>query len=809
MKKNLTKYILFLFLLVIGYVNVSNSTWNIGKEINVSPSQVNEPVCYNVSTNIYYNTIERALESASSGQTIMVIPGTNPTITRNCTIPENVILRLPYDVSAVDSMKSSSTSGNVVNPTSSGLSLTVTIAPNVTLTNLGTLQISGILSGGSGGQPSSGHTTESWANLELDSSSRYIQNSSTAKTYCYGFITEKNPNNSSLCIFNDGDVYIPFIVRDFRGGTATSAIYGEQSSKRCFPFNQYETKNIEPTSRFYYSCNLYGMANLYAGSTHNAAQMIMVGSTSSSFLQLDNINCYLEAKRDRTTEVTTLDFYGGLTTNSMSLKINNFVEAKSEDYVFGINYRYKISFNKLNSQTSATFTINQEYKFLPGSSLIINEGAVLNSNLIVFYDHFNDVSFAGTVYPSDKSPAYLENNGTINANALAGYVKSNKVDSVLNVTVSSNIVTYEATSASPTFQSVYSFLTFDKFDENTQLFILGDKQSRVPTGNYLSIEDSNNYIGYKYLGDTQYMIYIEVENAEVVLIINGVSTTYTSNQIVNVQKDIEIHYEIKFTEENDQTSTIILPDGTSSANTSGSFIMSNDVTIKASSSGSGCISPDSTILLADNSTKLAKNIKVGDLVKTWNFMTGTMEIQPVIFAGYTNEINAYEITLYFDDGTKTVIINQQSLYNLTINDYSLITKNTIGNLIGNKFYSSDGCTKTLVSYSVEKGNFAAVGILTAYNLNFISDNLLSAEGLIQKHTFFNVDDNMKYDAVSMANDISIYGLYEYSEISSILTKEQFELLSGKYFKVYVGKGYCTYEYLWNMVEYFVSDPEKI
>lgn len=227
------------------------------------------------------------------------------------------------------------------------------------------------------------------------------------------------------------------------------------------------------------------------------------------------------------------------------------------------------------------------------------------------------------------------------------------------------------------------------------------------------------------------------------------------------------------------------------------------------SNWSACVAPDTKVLMADGTSRLAKDLQVGDLIQTWNFEKGFLEIQPIIYSSLIKIYNGTQITLYFDDNTSTTLINQQSYFDLSIMDYSLVSKETIESLVGHRFYSVGGGSKKLVSYKINYGDFEAAGILSAYNLNFVADTLLSAEGLIVEHTFFDIDENMKYDKNKMKDDIEQYGLYEYFEFSNLITQEQFELLSGKYYKVYVGKGYCTYEFLIYMIKHFVENPDYI
>jgi hypothetical protein len=245
--------------------------------------------------------------------------------------------------------------------------------------------------------------------------------------------------------------------------------------------------------------------------------------------------------------------------------------------------------------------------------------------------------------------------------------------------------------------------------------------------------------------------------------------------------------------------------------TFGSNFQLNDSTLVyiAIQAKSGCVSADSMISLANGIQKKASDISVGDLVKTWNFEKGCFEAQPVIYAGKLNQIDGYKITLHFTDGSKSEIINQQSYFSVDKLDYQVINHYTVSELIGMRVLADSAKVKTISYYDIEQGVYDAVGILTAYNLNFISDDLLTCEGLIAEHTFFAVDQNFKYIQLSMQEDIAEYGLYSYEEWSDLVTEEQFEMLLGKYYKVYVGKGYATYEYIRNMVAYFGTDHTKI
>ena len=52
---------------------------------------------------------------------------------------------------------------------------------------------------------------------------------------------------------------------------------------------------------------------------------------------------------------------------------------------------------------------------------------------------------------------------------------------------------------------------------------------------------------------------------------------------------------------------------------------------------------------------------------------------------------------------------------------------------------------------------------------------------------------MKYDSKLMQSDIIKYGLYSYNDFSKYISKNTFDEMNVKYFKVGVGKGLTTFE----------------
>ena len=141
-----------------------------------------------------------------------------------------------------------------------------------------------------------------------------------------------------------------------------------------------------------------------------------------------------------------------------------------------------------------------------------------------------------------------------------------------------------------------------------------------------------------------------------------------------------------------------------------------------------------------------------------------------------------------------------------MNTYAYIRKDNVNKYIGDRFIKqqSDGSNTevTLTDYELTTENVGSYSLQTAYNENFIVENMLSMTGedFRGRFEYFDIGDGMKYDETKMQADIARYGLYSYEDWSAYLTPEQFEMFNGAYFKVLVGKGVLTYDDIIGIIE---------
>ena len=70
--------------------------------------------------------------------------------------------------------------------------------------------------------------------------------------------------------------------------------------------------------------------------------------------------------------------------------------------------------------------------------------------------------------------------------------------------------------------------------------------------------------------------------------------------------------------------------------------------------------------------------------------------------------------------------------------------------------------------------------------------------------YFEIGNDMKYDAEKMQADIEKYGLYTYEEFAEYVTYEQFIAFNGPYLKVLVGRGVLTFDGILSLIAEFVS-----
>lgn len=502
------KYFILLSLLLLVFIcAVGASTWIITSpasyDVADTDNIANLKICYNANTGKEYGSIETALEEAISGQIIIVMPpeGDNYhttdnnvastakaeyTISRNCTIKSGVSLVIPTDEANIlpvknannnqkastlssyiksmgedDRSRGNATSYNQLATSNSNRYLRITINVNdgVTITNEGTLVVSGYLSSGASGGGMIGHTSHSYSRILLGNNAKIAQSGSTAKTYCYGYISEATKNNGSSVSIDNGELYEPFVIDDYRGFSFTWAMTGGAiDNQRSSPFNQFEFRNIDSAIKIGYNGKVYGKTNIYVNYKSPMPlvfpdlddvfpqEIKVLGSDNDFFIQWNGSeNSYLNYKYDTTTLVAKVDFYGGVKLGNIFISIQKSsakIDLDTKNAFVPLSYRYAITLNAVKGESDAIYNITgQRIKLLPGCFLTVGANSLLLANELTVYSAFYDGTLgdgrsSANAYNSLKYPlkegATLQvlDTGSIIATNLAGTVYCDTSDNI-------------------------------------------------------------------------------------------------------------------------------------------------------------------------------------------------------------------------------------------------------------------------------------------------------------------------------------------------------------------------------------------
>ena len=537
MWKNKLGRLFLLLLLMVLPISIGSADYLMGmsKSFDITEEPGNQvPVAYIIGKeDIKYTSIEKALDVAQNGDIVTVVPPKdknyhdkdNPnipdkvsyTISRNCTIKEGVSFVVPTDINTLSSVKNSSTlntfiesmqkvdskltQGSIGTYTSFAtasenkyLRVTIDVKDDVNIINKGPLIVSGYLSGGNSNACTLGQTSHSYSKISLGKGASIVQNTSSAKTYSFGYIEETNLNNGSSFNVNAGEVYIPLIIDDYRGFSFSWAMtidaintYGSS------PFNQFELRNIDTLIKIKYGASIYGLANVYLSySTLEIYETFdktvgLVGTTNSSLIQLNNASySSLECKFNKETLVLNFKAFGGFIFNNLNLEFSKSVvtvNLSTNNAFFPLSYRFEIELSIANGQENAIYDIaKQKMKLLPGCKLTLGDNCTLNASDLSIYSAFYDGSlgngnksanaYNSIAYPLKEGAIFkILGNGKINSNNIGGNFYC---DIANNITYknSSNVCVNEAWNFKSSGSSMPAWTIDDYLQINEELQVV-------------------------------------------------------------------------------------------------------------------------------------------------------------------------------------------------------------------------------------------------------------------------------------------------------------------------------------------------
>ena len=810
-------------------------------QINITKS-TRQPVCYiQDEPTVKYMTIEKALEVASDANhankedTIVVIPGTNPSITKNCTVDSKDRLIIPVDEEATEEINYDSTANSGETPgnyskaylkrfgsNSAGFAdskdqsnkvTELKIDAGVTLTVNGILGIAGET--GCNNQRPSGQTTGKYSQVTLVSnrlnSAEIVCN---GKINCYGYIKTEGYDTGKVTISgSSSSIYAPFVIYNYRGGGDTSGCYSEKVA----PFNDYDFPNVQCTLRVENNASLIGAATLMTGSAQmNSTDIVLVSKQSgeNSYGSLMNFKDESGAVEFKYTPVTNgltnytvanaktagktaANLYGKIAISYMSMNVAGY-NVSLEGVYFSIPFRYSYTI-----KNGANIEIGTKLKFMTGSSVGIENGATVSINQdTIFYSTFENVSKSNPYYPIGEATSYISNDGQLNLNASFGGQINAKSNGTIITSVkflngaSSKEWEKMGFSADPYLNQVISESAHGTFSDNSdRCFEAGQTYSTLD-GLWNGSTEHDHNLKFKF-NRTK-----DPKDETFVVTVNG-TDTYSISEDNAKPVLLKSGDKFKITRKGSTSATIsgLKLDTEYTAN-------ENYVVTVSLQAGGGCILPSALVLMADGTYREAIFITTGDMVISFNHETGKFEPTRVLFNDHADELaEIYDILhLDFDNGKSTDLIYEHGYFDLDENKYVYIRLDNYSDYIGHRFVFVDNelnlTDATLVNASVTRAFTKLASIGTANHINAVVDNMLSMAGaLTGLFNIFEYDPNtLAFDKEKMQKDIDKYGLLGYDAFEKYFPKKIYDLLPCKYLSVSIGKGLIT----WDTIEQYIT-----
>lgn len=444
-------------------------------KVRVSASAtVNYNASYtDVTFNVYaaqlgsdYMTVEKALATATSGSTVYLVG--NAFLSQNATVNSGVTLILGLKTAnytktlgKVDtSVEYATSGGSDFSWKSTAADYTLTIYGGTTLNIAnGNVLVAGLL--GHAGTRFEGHTSGAYSK---------IVNNGNITMNGGKFDIRGLVNGSGQATFNSGNVYSPFVVRDFKGGDYTvNKCWGGLLGigTKVAPFSEYQMPNIQCNSRYYSGATLTGYADLYAGSQHNITTVNAI--SSKGILQVAS-GGYIDKSYDANTEVTTLTLVGSVTFGSLSLTVKQIISktVNMSDTYFPVPWTYNVNIG--DGTTATSVSSKYDYKVMPSGKITVRKNATLTTtgNFIV-YGNFVDQKYEkvnGMVYPVEKGKeGYLViDGGNFVATAFGGIVRGTGNGGTAKVTKTLSVTAYEHS-----YTDRFSFTETAKLEDGTAM----------------------------------------------------------------------------------------------------------------------------------------------------------------------------------------------------------------------------------------------------------------------------------------------------------------------------------------------------
>lgn len=375
---------------------------------------------------------EAASKASRLSEQTMVLMNDTTLVKGTYTVPAGVTLLIPFDdENTLYTTKPGATHGEYKSPVAYR---TLTLADGATLIVNGALSLSAKQNAAQGSAGASGAPTGDVSFIDMAKGSSITVNNGAA-LYAYGYII----GDGNVTAKDGATVYENFQIEDFRGGTVTTnmveAVNESGEKYSVLPISQYYVQNIEVPLTLEAGAVEKTYATVYMSSNIFGTSIDFIGQDSAMFnLTEGSVIKKYDGSKDR----LVVQASGNMSLSSIEVSVSDQkVDSSSFNLPLNSNITVEIKNGKVN--------IDQDLSLLPGSEIIIDEGAkcTLKNGAVVYVygaeqwgnycvtgKSFSPVSYApGRTYTrteKDLVDAKVLVNGTLDASGGLLYTTTNE-----------------------------------------------------------------------------------------------------------------------------------------------------------------------------------------------------------------------------------------------------------------------------------------------------------------------------------------------------------------------------------------------
>ena len=355
--------------------SAASYTLTLDEDAVISPIFVSNSTALFSVGGVKYADLNAADATASAGAKLIVLENNGTLAAGDYTISSGNTLLIPFNSAntvhtsgvdtAVDGLLTD-TQGTYTTPTAFR-TLTMASGANITVNgalNVGGEHHAGSSADGGGANNSRAGSPTGYVGMINMASGSAITVANTGKLYCWGFIY-----GSGTVTANGGAaVYENMQVTDFRGGSATTAVYDGRADYKVFPFSQYYVQNIEVPMVLEKDATVYAATTVYMGSNAHSSTVEFIGTNGLFCVSEGTVTKAYDGATDRLNLIVD----GTVGINKLSMSVSG-MTITSSDYALPINSNINITV-----KSGSVCNLSQDLALLPGSQVVVEEGATLN-----------------------------------------------------------------------------------------------------------------------------------------------------------------------------------------------------------------------------------------------------------------------------------------------------------------------------------------------------------------------------------------------------------------------------------------------